>query len=51
MSLLDDFIKNFDKDHYKRYPKARMVVRIFYAASALVILLLIFRAIKMLLWL
>jgi len=47
MSLLDNFIKNYDKDHYNRYPKAKMVVQIFYAVSVVVIILLIVRAIKM----
>jgi hypothetical protein len=34
MGFLDNFIKNYDKDHYKRYPKAKIVVRVFYAVSA-----------------
>jgi hypothetical protein len=47
MSFLHDFIKNYDKDHYKRYPKAKIVVRVFYAVSVVVIILLIIRAIRM----
>jgi len=47
MSLLDNFIKNYDKDHYKQYPKAKIVVRVFYAVSVVVIILLIIRAVRM----
>jgi hypothetical protein len=47
MSFLENFIKSYDKDHYKRYPKAKIVVRVFYAISIVVIILLIIRAVRM----
>ena len=45
MSLLDNFIKKYDKDHYKRYPKAKIVVRIVYVLLIVVLLVVIARAV------
>jgi len=50
MSLLDNFIRNYDKDHYKRNPKALISIRIVYAILFIILILGIIRAIKMI-WL
>jgi hypothetical protein len=48
MSLLDGFIKSYDKDIYKHYPKSKITIRIIYIVLLLLLIIVVIRAIKML---
>jgi hypothetical protein len=48
MGLLDNFLKDYDKDHYKRHPKAKKVIIAFYIIGGIVLILVTIRAIRQL---
>lgn len=47
MSLLDDFIKDWDRDHYKRHPKSRMPAKIMWVILLLLLIIVAIRAVKL----
>jgi hypothetical protein len=45
MGLLDNFLRDYDKDHYKRYPNAKKVVIAINFIGGITIVLGVIRAI------
>jgi hypothetical protein len=44
MSLLDNFLKDYNRSHYNRYPKSRIIILIIYAVLFVLLILAIYRA-------
>jgi hypothetical protein len=45
MSLLDDFIRKYDRDHYERHARSKTGVRLVYTLLILVLIVVIIRAV------
>jgi hypothetical protein len=45
MSLPDDFIKEYDRDHYERQPRSKTGVRLVYTLLILVLIVVVLRVV------